>query len=176
MLSIAQRIVGRYVETNGQGDMTISITKVYNGIQPFEVLIKRKYDDIRGPAVIQRVVVDLVEPNVCQGQNIGRHGEPGSMETFTDKKIKDCILKLDSNQHTVVFKEYKYPSSIEDIEKRSLMFTSVYTFSPTQDGGMDLQLLVHDADGQEIKLENFRRVDTTQRNYSVTFDKTNRYI
>ena len=176
MFSSSQRIVGRYVETNGHGDVTISLTQVYNGKQPIEVLIKRKYDDTKGPAVIQRVVVDLVEPNVCQGQNVGRHGEPGTMETFTDKRIKDCILKFEKNYLKVFLREFKYPSSLQDIEKRDLMFSSVYTFSPTEDGGMNLQLSVQDTDCKEIKLENFRRVDCIQRNYSVTFDKDSRYF
>ena len=96
MFSIAQRIIGRYIECNGEtkaeGDLTVSITRVYNGKDPFEVLMKRKYEDSKGPAVIQRIVLDVVKPNVSQGQNIGRHGEPGTMETFTDKKIKDCAL------------------------------------------------------------------------------------
>ena len=177
MFSIAQRIIGRYIEsgeTKAEGDLTVSITRVYNGKDPFEILIKRKYEDTRGPAVIHRVILDVVKPNVSQGQNIGRHGEPGTMETFTDKKIKDCALKVDQNHIKVYIQEFKYPSSLADIEKRELMFTSVYSFSLNEDGGMYLELHVIDASGKKIKMENFRRVDCIQRNYSVTFDKTSR--
>ncbi len=176
MFSVAQRIIGRYTDPKGEaeGDVTVSITRVYNGKEPFEVLIKRKFDDSKGPAVIQRVVVDNVKPNVSQGQNIGRHGEPGIMETFTNLKIKDCALKLDRNIIKVYIQEFKYPSSIEDIAKRDLMFTSVYSFQFNEVGGMNLELYVVDAEGKKVKLENFTRVDTIQRNYSVTFDKTSR--
>ena len=178
MFSITQRIIGRYIECNGQtkveGDLTVSITRVYNGKDPFEVLIKRKYEDSKGPAVIQRIVLDVVKPNVSQGQNIGRHGEPGTMETFTDKKIKDCALKCDRNDIKVYIQEFKYPSSLVDIKKREMMFTSVYSFLLNEDGGMYLELQVADAEGKNIKMENFRRVDCIQRNYSVTFDKSSR--
>ena len=178
MFSSAQRIAaGRYSDSQGERDITVSLTRVYNGTEPFEVLIKRRDDLTKGPVVIQRVVVDIIEPNVCQGQNIGRHGEPGLLETFTDMKIKNCLLKFDRNHLKVYFKEFKFPSatSAEEIEKRELMFSSVYSFSPNEDGGLDLVLCVSDAEGKEIKLENYHRVDNIQRKYSVTFDKMSRY-
>ena len=108
MSSNAQRIVGRYIERSGLGDLTVSITKV-GGKDAFEILIKRKYEDSKGPAVIQRVVVDVSGPNIyhAQGQNVGRHGELGMIETFTELRIKDMVYKVDQNKHKIYVQEFR---------------------------------------------------------------------
>ena len=108
MYTQAQKLIGRYEERNGNGDLTVSVTKLYGGRDPYEILIKRKFTDSEGPRVIHRVVVDHVEPGVCQGANVGLHGEPGLLDTFRDKKIKSMELQMpDPDVVKLTVKEFR---------------------------------------------------------------------
>ena len=108
MFSQAKKLVGRYEETKGQGDLTVSVTRLYGGRDPFEVLLRRRFNDSEGLRVVQRVVVDHVETGLCQGQNLGIHGEPGLLSTFNDKKIKDMSLRFGRDETKVDIKEFRY--------------------------------------------------------------------
>ena len=54
------------------------------------------------------------------------------------------------------------------------MYTSTYNFGMDEDGKMTLDLTVRGSDGTEMKHENFLRVDTIDRKYSVTTDRASR--
>ena len=109
MFSAAQKFRGKYDDHNGQGDLTVSVTRVFiSGIQPFEVLIKRNDGKGFGPKVIQRIVVDLTHPGTCQGQNVGRHGELGDdIRQFQQLRIKDMSMRIDRCQATIEVNEFR---------------------------------------------------------------------
>ena len=109
MFTTAQKFRGKYDNFNGQGDLTLSVSRVFiSGKQPFEVLIKRNDGKSSGPTVIQRIVVDIIEPGTCQGQNVGRHGEPGNdIQQFQQLRIKDMCMKIDRNQAKIDVKEFR---------------------------------------------------------------------
>ena len=94
MYNQAQKVIGKYEEIGGKGDLTVSVTKTYGGNDPYEILIKRKFQDSDGPRVIHRVVLDRTWTGVSQGANLGLHGEPGVLDTFTDKKIKEMVFRV----------------------------------------------------------------------------------
>lgn len=109
MSNQAQKVIGRYEEIGGNGDLTVSVTKIYGGSDPYEVLIKRKFRDSEGPRVIHRVVLDRTGPGVSQGANVGLHGEPGVLDTFTDKKIKEIVFEVlpDPDKVKLTVKEFR---------------------------------------------------------------------
>ena len=108
MFSQGRQLIGRYEEVHGTGDLTVSMQEVYGGRNPFEILIKIKKDvKDSGPCVIQRVVVDNVAPNVVQGENIGKHGETGQMETFTQPRIKNVVASFAKNKTKIEIKEFR---------------------------------------------------------------------
>ena len=54
------------------------------------------------------------------------------------------------------------------------MFTSTYIFKMDEDGRMNLELTVKREDGGEVNHMTFFRVDTVERKYSVTTDRSSR--
>ena len=109
MFSTAQKFRGKYLNVNGPEELTLSVSRVFiSGKQPFEVLIKRNDGKDSGLMVIQRIVVDITDPGTCQGQNVGRHGEPGNdIEEFQQKRIKDMSMKISGNQAKIDVKEFR---------------------------------------------------------------------
>ena len=91
MYKQASQILGRYEDTDG-GAMNVAITKVYGGVDPYE-LILFYFPDKNGLAkVIHRVVLDKVGVTMtqAQGQNRGIHG----VDNFTEERIKDMELVI----------------------------------------------------------------------------------
>ena len=108
MFSQGRQLIGRYEEVQGNGDLTVSMQEVYGGRNPFEILIKIK-KDVKdcGPCVIQLVGVDNVAPNGVQGENIGKHGEMGQIETFTEPRIKNVVASFAKNKTKIEIKEFR---------------------------------------------------------------------
>ena len=63
---------------------------------------------------------------------------------------------------------------MDEIESRVLMFTSTYIFDSDEDGRMHLELTVRRDDGVVMTHEKFLRVDSIERKYSVTTDRSSR--
>ena len=68
----------------------------------------------------------------------------------------------------------RYPTTVDEIDSRVLMFTSTYIFKMDEDGRMNLELTVKREDGGEVNHMTFFRVDTVERKYSVTTDRSSR--
>ena len=68
----------------------------------------------------------------------------------------------------------RYPTTVDEIDSRVLMFTSTYIFELDEDGRMNLELTVKREDGGEVNRVTFFRVDTVERKYSITTDPSSR--
>ena len=68
----------------------------------------------------------------------------------------------------------RYPTTVDEIDSRVLMFTSTYIFELDEDGRMNLELTVKREDGGEVNRMTFFRVDTVERKYSITTDPSSR--
>ena len=91
----ARKIAGRFEETDGSAAINVVVTKVYGGVDPYELILFYFPDKMVPAQVIHRVVMDKVgatmsnhEPTMSQGQIRGIHG----VEDFTQERIKDASM------------------------------------------------------------------------------------
>ena len=95
MYKQASKIRGRYEDTSAA--INVVVTKVYGGLDPYEIILFYFPDKTKTAAqVIHRVVMDKVgstashDPTISQGQVRGIHG----IGDFKDERIKDVKLEV----------------------------------------------------------------------------------
>ena len=62
----------------------------------------------------------------------------------------------------------RFPSSVDSVEMRELLYSSSYNFNLNEDKKMLLDLRVKDSEGNLVRNDQFLRTDIIDRKYSIT--------
>ena len=120
MFKFANKVIGRY-EDNSGGALTIAVTRVFGGRDPFEIILFDSPDKTKNPVTIHRAVLDTVghTNTKSQGQVTGIHG----YNNFTEERIKNVELVVHPLEFCsargqvhmsldVIVTEFRYTNSI----------------------------------------------------------------
>ena len=126
MFKSAHKIMGRF-EDNSGGKLNVAVTKVYGGLDPFEIILFDFPDKNKNPVTIHRAVLDTVGNTRSQGQVTGIHG----VNNFTERRIKNLELVVHPLEFCsargqvhmsvdVIVMEFRYTNSIIIFKNQSI--------------------------------------------------------
>ena len=128
MFKFSNKVRGRYEDKSG-GALTVAVTKIYGGVDPFEIILFDSPDKTKNPVTIHRVVLDTIghTNTKSQGQVTGIHG----VNNFTEERVKNCELVVHPLEFCsasgqvhmsvdVIVTEFRYTLSIMILKNQSI--------------------------------------------------------